>query len=92
MCFHYIIANNVAFLTLAERGYPKVMVPNKLGATCLRLLKQTLLARLHALLLLLSHERHLHAASRRICAVFHSTLLRGASGTFLRDILGRQSA
>ena len=24
MCFHYIIANNVAFLTLAERGYPKV--------------------------------------------------------------------
>jgi hypothetical protein len=26
MCFHYIIANNVAFLTLAERGYPKVML------------------------------------------------------------------
>ena len=24
MCFHYIIASNVAFLTLAERGYPKV--------------------------------------------------------------------
>ena len=26
MCFHYIIANNVAFLTLAERGYPKVIL------------------------------------------------------------------